>query len=156
MAIGDMFLKVQGVTGESRDADHKGEIEVMSWSWGLQASGSAGAGTLPTGRGAMSELEIVKRVDQSSPALMLFLRTHKPIKQARLTVRKAGETPLEYLTIDLSNARVTSLKIESADAELVERVRLGFTSVTVTYTPQDAKGGGGAANVFSADAEAGV
>ena len=38
MAIADMFLKLAGVTGEAKDADHKGEIEVVSWSWGLQAT----------------------------------------------------------------------------------------------------------------------
>ena len=47
MAVADMFLKVAGVTGECQDPDHKGEIEVMSWSWGLDAP-TAQAGR-PTG-----------------------------------------------------------------------------------------------------------
>lgn len=151
-----MFLKLQGVSGESGDADHKSEIDVVSWSWGMQASASAAGGSLPAGRDAMTELEIIKRVDQSSPTLMLFLRNHKVIRQARLTVRKAGQTPLEYLTIDLEDVRITGLKIESESAELVERIRLGFSKVRVSYVPQDAKGGPGAANVFEADAHAGA
>ncbi len=151
-----MFLKVQGVTGEAADADHKGEIEVVSWSWGMQASSSAVTGTLPGARSTMTEIEIVKRVDQSSSTLMSFLKTNKLIKQARLTVRKAGETPVEYVTVELENVRVTSLKIESEKAELVERLRLGFSKVRVSYVPQDAKGGPGAANVFEADAHTGV
>ena len=149
-----MFLKVQGVTGESADAEHKGEIEVVSWSWGMQASVSAARGEA-YGRSTMTEIEVVKRVDQSSPTLMLFLYTNKLINQARLVVRKAGQAPLEYLTIDLQNARITSLKVESQNAELVERVRLGFAQVKVSYVPQDAKGGRGAANTFEADAHQG-
>jgi type VI secretion system secreted protein Hcp len=118
----------------------------------MQASTSSIAGDIGTGRSTMSELEVVKRVDQASPTLMLYLRNNKLIGQAKLTVRKAGKTPVEYLTIDLKKVRVTSLKVESQGTDLVERLRLGFAVVTVTYTPQDEKGGPGAATIFEADA----
>ncbi len=150
-----MFLKVQGVTGESADAEHKGEIEVVSWSWGMQASVSAATGEAH-GRSTITELEVVKRVDQSSPTLMLFLKTNKLVGQARLVVRKAGQTPLEYLTVDMVDVRITSLKVESVNAELVERRRLGFAKVRVSYVPQDAKGGRAAANTFEADVYVGT
>jgi type VI secretion system secreted protein Hcp len=150
--VADMFLKVQGVTGEAADADHKGEIEVVSWSWGLQASTSLATGQA-SGKMTMSELHVVKRVDQSSPTLMNYLRNNKLVTQAQLTVRKAGTTPLEYLTIELEKVRVTSLKAESEQAELVEHLTLGFQKVRVSYIPQDSTGGrGGGANVFEADA----
>ena len=95
MAIADMFLKVQGVTGEARDADHKGEIDVVSWSWGMQAPTAMSGEAL--GRTALSELLVVKRVDQATPALMALLRNHKIAPTAQLSVRKAGTTPLEVL-----------------------------------------------------------
>ncbi|MPY87887.1 MAG: type VI secretion system tube protein Hcp [Luteitalea sp.] len=155
MAIADMFLKVQGVTGEAGDAEHKGEIEVVSWSWGMQASTSVATGQA-TGKATINELHIVKRVDQSSPTLMTYLRSNKRISQAQLTVRKAGKEPLEYFKIELENVRVTSFKAESEGPELVEHVCLGFSKVTVSYTPQDATGArGGGANVFVADVHSG-
>jgi type VI secretion system secreted protein Hcp len=144
VAIADMFLKVA--------ADHKGEIQISSWSWGMQMSASAIAGEMGSGRSTMSELEVVKQVDQASPTLMLYLRNNKLVGQAKLTVRKAGKTPVEYFTIELKKVRITSLKVESHGTELVERLRLGFGLVTVTYTPQDEKGGPGGASVFEADA----
>jgi type VI secretion system secreted protein Hcp len=151
VAIADMFLKVEGVTGEAGDADHKGEIEVVSWSWGLHAQLDAATGKA-RGKARMSELQVVKRVDQSSPTLMNYLKTNKVAKTAKLTVRKAGKTPLEYYTIELYEARITSVKNESEAAELMERVNLGFTRVVVSYTPQDSTGAkGGGANVFEAD-----
>jgi type VI secretion system secreted protein Hcp len=149
-----MFLKVQGVTGESGDTDHKGEIDVISWSWGMQASTDVATGEA-AGRSTMTELEILKRVDQSSPTLMTFLRNNKLVKEARLAVRKAGTTPVEYFSIELENVRVTALHAESHNAELVERLRLGFSRVRVNYTPQDKTGGRGATTVFEADAQAG-
>jgi type VI secretion system secreted protein Hcp len=149
-----MFLKLAGVTGEAQDSDHQGEIQVVGWSWGLSAPAAVGGGA--TGKTSLSELTVRKKVDQATPTLMQYLRTHKLVPTATLTVRKAGTTPLVYFKIDLTNVRVTSLTTESAEAELVERLQLGFTTVTVTYTPQQggtgAKGGGDV--VFTADAHA--
>ena len=31
MALVDYFLKIDGIEGESQDATHKGEIDVVSW-----------------------------------------------------------------------------------------------------------------------------
>ena len=38
----DMFLKMKNpdVTGEATDVDHKGEIDVVSWSWGFSHRGT--------------------------------------------------------------------------------------------------------------------
>ena len=153
MAIADMFLKLPNVTGEAGDAEHKGEIEVVSWSWGMHTPSSVATGQA-SGRTTFGELQVVKRVDMATPTLMSFLRNNKLLDTGKLTVRKAGKTPLEYFTIELTKVRVTSIKTESENFELVERVSLGFNKVTVTYTPQDSSTGakGGGDNVFEAEA----
>ena len=150
-----MFLAVDGVTGEAQDEGHKGEIDVVSWSWGMQATTDVATGAA-AGRAKLSELHVVKRVDQSSPTLMSFLKNNKLAKTAKLTVRKAGGAePLEYFTIELFNARITTVKVESEASDLVEHVALGFQKVKVSYVPQSSKGGrGGGTNEFEADAHA--
>jgi len=156
VAIADMFLKLTGVTGEAQDNEHKGEIQVVSWSWGLQAPAAMGGAASTTGRAALQELVVVKRVDQATPTLMQLVRQHKVVPSAQLTVRKAGTTPLEYFRIELTNVRVTALTTHSEAAELVERLQLGCTKVRVTYMPQSATGArGGGDVVFEADAYAG-
>ena len=35
VAAVDMFLKIGDIKGESTDDKHKGEIDVLAWSWGL-------------------------------------------------------------------------------------------------------------------------
>lgn len=152
-----MFLKMSGVTGEAQDADHKGEIQVVSWSWGLQAPAAMGGAASTTGRAALQELIVVKRVDQATPTLMQLVRQHKVVPSAVLTVRKAGKTPLEYFKIELTNVRVTSLTTHSESTDLIERLQLGCTKIRVTYVPQQAGTGarGGGDVVFEADAYAG-
>jgi type VI secretion system secreted protein Hcp len=153
MSIADMFLKVQGVTGEAGDADHKGEIDVVSWSWGMQGKSEGG---LASSKARYQDLQITKRVDRSSATLMQYLSTHKVADQAILTVRKAGTTPLEYVKVELKKVRVRSLETQTDGAEVMERLALGFASVTFSYIPQSSTGAmGGGAVTFTADVEQG-
>ena len=43
MAAVDYFLRIDGIEGESADAKHKGEIDVLSWSWGASNTGTGRA-----------------------------------------------------------------------------------------------------------------
>ncbi len=145
---GDMFFKVKGaragdINGEAHDQAHKNEIEVLAWSWGMQGKPSLGGGTA-TGKATMRELRITKKVDKASTALMVALRTNELIKEATLTLRKAGKTPLEYLKIKIEDGRVMSIDLEAGDvsgtAALFERVSLSFNKISVEYTPQGPDG----------------
>ncbi len=155
MAIADMFLKLQGITGEATDAAYQSEIDVVSWSWGMQAPTSVTTGQA-LGRSTIGELQVVKRVDRATPTLMQFLHGNVLIGQGKLTVRKAGASPFVYFTIALDEVRITAITDESRDSELMERVSLAFRKVTVEYTPQGPSGGaGGGAVIFAADAHRG-
>jgi type VI secretion system secreted protein Hcp len=145
---GDMFLMVKGakhglIKGESQDDQHKGEIEVLSWSWGMQAKASLGGGTA-TGKATINDLRIVKRIDSASTALMLALRTNEPIQKAVLTLRKAGKSQLEYLKVTIEQGRVTALTVEGGDPsgspDVVEKVSFSFNKIEVEYVPQGKDG----------------
>ncbi len=143
-----MFLKVKGakhgdINGEAQDQKHKNEIEVLAWSWGMQGKASLGGG-MATGKATMRELRITKRVDKSSTALMSALRSNELIKEATLTLRKIGKSPLEYLTIKIEEGRVMAIDLDAGDASgspaLLERVSLSFNKISIEYTPQGADG----------------
>jgi len=146
--IGDMFLSVKGakhgvIKGESQDAQHKDEIEVLSWSWGMQGKPSMGGGAA-AGKASMHDLKITKHVDSASTALMLALRTNEPITKAVLTLRKAGKSQLEYMKVTIEQGRVMSLTIDGGDsngtADVVERVTFSFNKIEVEYVPQGKDG----------------
>jgi type VI secretion system secreted protein Hcp len=147
VAIADMFLKMTDVTGEARDADHQGQIEVSAWSWGVESALSrATIGTNAGGRESrpnVRELSVTKRVDRATVTLVQFLITNKTVSEASLIVRKAGQTPLEYFVATMSNVRVTSVGHETQNAEIVERVTLAFDELRLKYTPQGPTGGRG-------------
>jgi type VI secretion system secreted protein Hcp len=139
----DMFLKIPAVKGESKDKTHKDEIDVLAWSWGMSNSGSAQMGG---GQGAgkvnVQDLSFTKYIDKSSPDLMLAACNGKHYAKAVLTVRKAGEQPLEYLLITMENLMITSVSTGGSGGEdrLTENVTLNFGKVKVQYKEQTEKG----------------
>jgi type VI secretion system secreted protein Hcp len=142
-----MFLSLSGakagaIAGEAQDSDHKNEIEVLGWSWGMAGKRDVSSG-LPSGRTTIRELSIIKRVDKASAPLMSACRSNEIVKGV-LTLRKAGKAPLEYLKISFENGLVNSYDVQAGDASgsptLVERVSFSFQKITVEYTPQGPDG----------------
>lgn len=142
MAV-DMFLKIDGVKGESKDSKHKGEIDILAWSWGMSNSGSTHVGGGGgSGKVNVQDLSFTKYLDKATPTLMLFSCNGKHINEATLVVRKAGETPVEYLTIKMSEIIVTSVSTGGSGGEdrLTENITFNFAKVAVDYVPQSDKG----------------
>jgi type VI secretion system secreted protein Hcp len=157
MAQCDMFLRVEGskqglIKGESADAAHTGEIDLLSWSWGMD--GSVSAFGQATARTTLQELIVFKRVDSASTALMSALRNNEIIKKAVLVARKAGgAAPVEYFKMTMEKARITAHRINGSDGspELREEVHIAFWKVQIEYRPQDSGGGGRGAHTFDAE-----
>ncbi|MFO0841823.1 MAG: type VI secretion system tube protein Hcp [Gemmataceae bacterium] len=145
MAV-DMFLKVGQIKGEARDKVHKDEFDVLSWNWGVSNSGSAQQGSgMGAGKVNVQDLTFTKYIDKGSPDLMLACCNGKHIDKALLTVRKAGEQPLEYLLITMEDLIVTNVTPGGAagNDRLTEAVSLNFARVKVQYKEQTATGGVG-------------
>lgn len=139
----DMFLKLDGIKGESQDAKHKDEIQIESFSWGLAQVGSFGHGS---GGGAgkvnVQDITISKQVDKASPELMLACCNGKHIANGLITVRKAGEKPLEYLKIKINDILVSGVSTGgSSHGDIpTESLTLNFAKFQVEYQPQKKDG----------------
>jgi type VI secretion system secreted protein Hcp len=139
----DMFLKLNGIEGESTDSVHAKEIDVLAWSWGASNSGTTHFGS---GGGAgvanVQDLSLTKYVDKSSPTLLLKVMNGAHITDATLVVRKAGSTPVEYIKIVLTDVLISSISMGGSGGEdrLTENVTLNFAKVEYTYTYTDQYG----------------
>jgi type VI secretion system secreted protein Hcp len=159
MAV-DQFLKIEGeIEGESQDKKHKGDIDVLAWSWGMSQSGSfhvgGGGGA---GKANFQDISITKWIDKASPVLALYCANGDHFSGAKLVVRKAGKTPLEYLIIDMKKVMITSVSTGGSGGEdkLTENITLNFAQVKVKYVEQTPEGGAGAQPEFGWDIAANV
>ena len=137
----DMFIKIGDIIGESHDAQHAGEIDVLAWSWG-QSNGSAqiGRGNVP--KACIQDLSFTKFIDSSTPELIMAGLTGDIIPTAVLVVRKAGAKPLEYFRISMKNVIVSSYSTGGSGGEdrLTENVTLHFESMQGQYQKQKPDG----------------
>jgi type VI secretion system secreted protein Hcp len=152
-----MFLKLDAIKGEAKDKSHPGDIDILAWSWGVSNSGTTHAGGGGGGGKAnFQDISVTKWVDVSSTALLLSAANGKHIKTATLFVRKAGETPLEYIIIKMSECLITSVSTGGSGGEdrLTENVTINFKTVEFDYFEQGADGKSAGGTPFKWDISA--
>ena len=146
MAV-DIFLKIDDVKGESVVKGHEASMEILSWTWGMTQSGSSHTGGGGgSGKVAVKDLSFTKYVDSGTPNLIKFCCNGKHFKEAKLTVRKAGATPVEYLVIKMSQvlvSRVDTGVTDETNDRIKETVSLNFAKFELEYKGQSATGGAG-------------
>lgn len=141
-AASDYYIKIEGIDGEVEDAAHKGEIEVLSWSWGVSNAGSMSTGQ-STGRRTYEPIILKKSIDKASPKLFERCAKGKHIAQATLTVRRQGATggPEDFYTITLEDVYITSYQVVGgggvlgAASEQTEEIKITFKKITITHIP---------------------
>ncbi|MCC8402585.1 type VI secretion system tube protein Hcp [Paraburkholderia sp. MMS20-SJTN17] len=145
----DIFLKINGIDGESADANHKDEIDVLSWAWGVtqQSNMHVGSGG-GAGRATVDDFTFEHFIDRATPNLTQYCLTGKHIDEAKLVVRKAGGNPLEYIKFTMSDVLVTSVHpsgVSDDESRPREKVSLSFARLKQEYVVQNAQGGSGGA-----------
>ena len=144
----DIFLKIDGIKGESNDAQHREEIEAASFSWGASQQGipSAGGGA-GAGKASFQDLHVIMSVSRASPQLFLACAQGRHIKTAVLTCRKTGgRDQHDFLRYTLSGALVSSYHTEgqAEDGVPVDEVSFKYAQLKIEYRPQKVDGSLGA------------
>jgi type VI secretion system secreted protein Hcp len=131
----DMFLKLDGIPGETNDEQFQGATDVLAYSWG--ASNTTGRA-----RPSFQDLSVTKYLDSTSPVLLSRLASGQTIPSAQLSVRKAGEHPNVITRICLTNVSVHAISGGGSGGEdrLTENVTFGYGTFTEAYIPMNDDG----------------
>jgi type VI secretion system secreted protein Hcp len=140
-----IYIKFDGVDGESQDREHRDWIELLSFSQGQYLSPSSGApGGAVIGRLVFEEFALKKTLDKASPKLAEAVCTGRVFPQVQLHLARplSEGTQATYYTYELKNVIVTSYHISGStqDAVPTESLSLNFEEIKVTYTTFDAAG----------------
>jgi len=144
-----LFVKFDGIDGESSLKGHEKWIELNSWSWGMSNSGSqaSAGGGAGTGKVSISSFNIMHRIDKASPLLFLRCAQGQHIATATLSFTRtmSNGTEMEYYRIGLGDVVVGSINgntppppaagTTGGDDRPTESLSLNFQKIRFDYTP---------------------
>lgn len=147
----DIFLKVDGVIGESKDAQHQGWIQIESFNWGAtQPSGMEAGSGGGSGKVRYRDLTVNAFIDKAVPNIMRYVSNGKHINSVQVSSCKAGGEQLEFFRITLKQVMVTDVIFNGASEHDLFSVTYCFRAAEVSthYFEQISEGSRGAESSF--------
>ncbi len=137
----DYFLKIDGIDGESTDNQHKGEIELNSFSWSKDSPGvkqeiQVSGGGAGAGRSSFFDVFFDARTSKASPQLMLACASGKHIPKVVLSVRKSGGSSPTFVKITLTDVLISSYHVGGQSGDVpTDQFSLNFAKIEFTVFP---------------------
>jgi len=136
----DMYLKLEGIRGESKNQLHRDWIAIESFSWGVSQLGTPAGSGQASGKPTGTDMMVSKSVDASSPPLFLACVNGEHIKEATLRLARNKNDQQVFLEYKLTDVLVSSVKPSGAaggnDLPL-EEVSLNFSRIEMLYREID-------------------
>jgi type VI secretion system secreted protein Hcp len=145
MAV-DMYLKIDGIDGESTDDKHKKWIEVLSFGSGVSqpVTGASATGGRSGARADFQDLSVLKTVDNASPDLLIKCAKGEHIKKVELECCLATGSKHTFLKYTLENCLLTAVQPSGssggAEVKPSESVSFAYGKIKIQYTPIDHTG----------------
>ena len=137
MAV-DIFLRIDGITGESQDANFKGQIQLESFSFGAAHVVSIGSGS-GAGKLSFTPITVTKQADTTSPVLFLAVCEGTRFGSATVSFAQAG-TNAAYITFDLGTVIVSGITTSATIGVPVETITLVCESLKYTVVVRNSAG----------------
>jgi type VI secretion system secreted protein Hcp len=149
MAV-DMFLKLAGIAGESQNAQHKGEIDILGWSWGVAETQAAAGGGAAAGKPNFHQISVQKLLDLATAPLLAAVARGSHIATGTLTIVRTGTAPETFLVLNMKEIAIASVNIAKSQTENrpTETIALIFGQIDFEYTEFLPNGAKGATNSF--------
>ena len=139
MAV-DIYLRIDGITGESQAAGFKGQIQLQSVNLEAVnpvniALGAGGGG----GKMSFGPMTVTKSPDSASPQIFLMLAQGTHIATATLSFVHSGATTA-YITIDLNMINFTAMTTSVTGGVPLETISLVYSVLKYTVQQQGPTG----------------
>lgn len=138
----DYFMRIDGIPGESTNSRHVGEIDIISFSFGLH-SGTGHSQGGSSGKVAFQDLHFTASINKASPKLFLACASGQHVKSAVLTgERPNGRKLNKFLEIELRDVLVSSYQASGHQGQEppIDEVSVSFRAIKFTEVPSSPKG----------------
>jgi type VI secretion system secreted protein Hcp len=128
------FLRLDGIPGDSTDAKHANEIVFNGFEWDLNTPGDLSSP-------AFGEIHVAAKISKASPLLMQNVASQAVIADGDFTFRRSGGAQIEFIKLDLDNARISSYRQTTAvTGGMTEEFTIRFDAYTLDYRYQNISG----------------
>ena len=136
----ELYMKIDGLNGESTDGDHKDWIELLSFNHAITQPASASASTAgggTTARCQHSDFSITKYVDLASPKLYEICCSGKHIKSINIEMMRAsGDKRVKYMEVKMEQVVISHVAPSGGSDFPAESVSFNYGTIKWTYTQQ--------------------
>lgn len=127
----EMFLKVDGVTGDSNDSigKHRNEIDIDSYAWDVSR---------PSGKPTLNVFRVTMPAGRASPKLLMNAAGGVKIQRVVLSVRTKGADQ-DFLKWILTDAKIASYgTVGNIHGDGIEdQISFSFGKIEVEYAPAE-------------------
>ncbi|MDR1662080.1 MAG: type VI secretion system tube protein Hcp [Azoarcus sp.] len=142
----EIFVKLDGIDGESKQANHKGWIDVLDLSYSVTQSASmhtGGGGGV--GKADFGPVQFSHYLDKASPNLFKYCAAGKHIPKVTFSICKVGDGSQEFAKIVLTDVIVANVSPGGASGSgMTETVAMAYSKIETTVKEQNANGSMGA------------
>jgi len=144
--MADIHLEIKGIEGDSVAVGYENQIDCTSWAWGASTPASMHDATGGSAGGSMvQDINITKRMDKSSPNLMLKCCSGEHLTEAIMTCVKSGGERIKWLRVTMKGLIISSVSSSGSEGSAgMESVSLNFAEYKIEYWPQESGGAEGA------------
>ena len=121
----EMFLKIDGVVGGTRNYQHKGWSDMLSWNWNLERVGDNAGGNQPCAN--MNQITVLKAIGKESAAILQLFAEQKKISTVEISAMPVvgkREASQKYLSIVMEDVRLCAMRTDGEADENFFRERL--------------------------------
>jgi type VI secretion system secreted protein Hcp len=127
----DAYLKIEGISGDSKSSDHQGWIEIQSFQWGAPQSARDMSTGMASGKRQHSPLIIRKLLDSASPQLMRAVTTGKHFNQILIEERGANG---KVMRITLEDAFISSVHTSDGGDRPMETIEIQYAKSSTSMS----------------------
>ena len=138
-----IYIKYEGITGDTTAEGHKEWIEVNSFQWGVGRgihSPTGAGGDRESSAPSVSEIVVTKHADTSSIDLLSEALQGEG-KTVKIDFVKTDKGKLEtYLSYELTNTMISGYSMSSGGDRPTESISLNFTKIMCNEKGSDIAG----------------
>jgi len=126
-----IYMRIEGIEGESHSEQHRDWIDIYSFSWGLTQHTNTTGGGGGAGKASFSDLSVMMPSGKGSPKLFLTCASGKHLPAVQMEITRFHEDREEVLQkVNLTDCLITSFA-DAGDggSAPVENMSLNFTKI---------------------------